>query len=380
MGIYAEIAWRKLNEFLKPVWRWRPSQRTAILGGSVLMIAMIIVGATLLDDVMLSINTRDRLYQETETGEQKAPDLPESLIWIGDKASYSNDLTALFFWNPSCVTCDKTYSNIDTWKSRYSQYGLKVIPVLNARYEFEADPDFIADTIKKHGIQAPIAYDVDYELEDAMNEASQTFQLAQDSAIVLVDGNKKIRHIDIDGASPYNTELVIQGLLSESGSNAEFPRPVGKRNQVTSITGALYFGDLEETKQTFASNPEFSLEETTYGSEDGVQLSDGEWGLSGTWKGNDRSIQSVSSGYLSTIVSGTKVYIIAESKKDDFIGITVNDEVKARAEDVDKDGLIKINKPGVYQIVDSDKPLKNARITLSVPDEAIIYQLMVLSD
>lgn len=381
LNMYTQIAWRQLREWLKPVWRWRPSQRTALLGGSLLAIGMILVGATLLDDVVANIETRDRIYQETESGQTAAPDLPDSLIWFGDKGSYGDKVTMLFFWNPSCITCNKSYTQSNIWRSRYGSYGLKIISIMNARYDFETDPDYIAGMLKLHNIKSPSAYDVEYELEDAISEASQTFQVSQDSAIVLVDKDKKIRHVDVDSTSLYNTELAIQGLLNEAGVKDKFPRPVGQRNDTSTITGGLYFGDFSETKKSFAGSPEFSLDKTTYGGEDSASsLSPGQWSLGGTWSGAEQYIKSISSGYFSTLFSGTKVYIVAESPKPDFAGVTINGEIKARADEVGKDGLIKISGPKIYQLVNAKKPLKNAQLTIGLPDGAKLYHLLVLSD
>jgi len=347
----------------------------------VLMISMIILGATLLDDVLANLSVRNRVYQESEPGDAKAPDFPESLIWLGNKdASYSDKATLIHFWSPSCVTCIGTYKHNSALRNRYEQYGLKIISVTSDSYEFDFSPSTLIDFMRANDIKSPAAYDAEYELDDEFARLSDTFSLSRDSAVVLVDKDKNIRHVNIDGANTYTTELVIQGLLNEAGVKDKFPQPIGSQADGSQVTGALFFGDIDLTKNSFVGSQEFTLEETTYGDESSLNITQGQWTLSGTWRGADRNIQAVSNGYLSTVFSGNEVYIVAESEQEDFIGVTVNDEVQARSKDVDKDGLIAINKPGVYKIVSSDKQLKNARLTLSVPDNGKVYHLMVLSN
>ena len=126
-----------------------------------------------------------------------------------------------------------------------------------------------------------------------------------------------------------------------------------------------FVGDkkLTDEKQTYMASPVASLQQ---------------WSLSGTWLRDSESLLAVSDSKIHTQISGSRVYVVADAPKNGFIGASVDGEVKQLAPGIDKDGIMDVEGPGLYQLVASKDKLKNAQLLVAPSDGTKVYQLIVL--
>ena len=87
---------------------------------------------------------------------------------------------------------------------------------------------------------------------------------------------------------------------------------------------------------------------------------------------------AVSDSKIHTQISGSRVYVVADAPKNGFIGASVDGEVKQLAPGIDKDGIMDVEGPGLYQLVASKDKLKNAQLLVAPSDGTKVYQLIVL--
>jgi hypothetical protein len=383
--MYQALLYKRIKKFLEPVWRFRPSTRLLVISSSLVLVLMIVLGSTFLDDILTGINVRNQLYQESEVGDTKAPEFPDSLTWFGNEKHKLGENNAkvsiIHFWSAACVTCLDAYGRVSQWHDMYAQYGVNVYGIYAPQFDLEYDnPELINEMIDQHGMDRyPVALDESYAFNDAYYEATESFS-SNGSVIVMIDQDGYIRHIIPDATNLINGELVIQGLLREAGLKNSFTIPTGKQRAGSSISTNLFFNkDDTETKNAFVAEETLKEGKQTYTPVDGLAL--GQWSLSGTWSRNDDHLEAISNGTVITNFTGKRAYIVVASDKKDYVGVSVNGEQGVyRAPGIAKDGILEINKPGIHQIIAADKTLKKTELQITVPDSMKLYQLIVLPD
>ncbi|MBP6041729.1 redoxin domain-containing protein [Candidatus Saccharibacteria bacterium] len=373
--MYYQIAWQRLRRKIQPALDYRPSPRMLIIISSVVLLLAIVAGSSLVDDFLASFDVRKTIYVESEEGlSTQAPELSEDLEWINIEPQKigQNDakVTVVNFWNASCATCLDANAAVNNWNSKYKEAGLQVIGINAPDFSFEIDEPYIKKSIKSQRLNFPNAIDLTYETSDA-------YELGNGSLITIIDADGIVRHRSVYAEDLRNSELVIQGLLEEAGVTEAFGPPSGKPTKTQQIQTNLYFGSVdEETAKKFVGDKKLTDEKQTYMASPVASLQ--QWSLSGTWLRDSESLLAVSDSKIHTQISGSRVYVVADAPKNGFIGASVDGEVKQLAPGIDKDGIMDVEGPGLYQLVASKDKLKNAQLLVAPSDGTKVYQLIVL--
>jgi hypothetical protein len=98
-----------------------------------------------------------------------APDLPESLAWIGGRADSMPALTAagpvlVHFFDYSQLNSVRTLPYLVEWDRRYREAGLTTIGVQAPRFPFGADQASVAAGLSDLGVDFPVAVDAERDL------------------------------------------------------------------------------------------------------------------------------------------------------------------------------------------------------------------------
>ncbi len=98
-----------------------------------------------------------------------APDLPPSLVWIGEKPSPMPALTAagpvlVHFFDYSQLNSVRTLPYLIEWDRRYGDAGLTTIGVQAPRFPFGSDPVNVAAGVHERGVELPVAIDAERDL------------------------------------------------------------------------------------------------------------------------------------------------------------------------------------------------------------------------
>ncbi len=98
-----------------------------------------------------------------------APDLPESLIWLGEPPDSMPALTAggpaiVHFIDFAQLNSVRTLPYLGEWWRRYREMGLSVVGVQAPRFPFGADPEAVRAGVAALGIEFPVAIDAGRDL------------------------------------------------------------------------------------------------------------------------------------------------------------------------------------------------------------------------
>src|SRR3954468_19585312 len=89
-----------------------------------------------------------------------APDLPDSLPWVGTKPESMPALTAggpalVHFLEYAQLNSVRTLPYLVEWHRRYREAGLSVIGVQAPRFPFAAEPENVATALPELGVEFP---------------------------------------------------------------------------------------------------------------------------------------------------------------------------------------------------------------------------------
>ncbi len=98
-----------------------------------------------------------------------APDLPDSLIWLGGEPESMPALTAsgpalVHFLDFAQLNSVRTLPYLEEWLRRYRELGLSVIGIQSPRFPFGADPEAVRAGLDALGVDFPVAIDGEHDL------------------------------------------------------------------------------------------------------------------------------------------------------------------------------------------------------------------------
>ena len=110
------------------------------------------------------------------------------------------------FWTFGCSNCQAVLPHVKAWYDRYADDGLVVVSVHTPEFDYEADPDNIAEFVADNDVRYPIALDPDRTVWRAFeNHYWPAFYLHD------ADGRRRLTHF---GEGSYDeTEDAIRELL-----------------------------------------------------------------------------------------------------------------------------------------------------------------------
>lgn len=118
------------------------------------------------------------------------------------------------FWTFGCSNCRAVLPYVEAWHERYADDGLVVVSIHTPEFDYEADPDAVAEFVADEEIRYPVALDPDRRTWQAFgNHYWPAFYLHD------TEGRRRLTHL---GEGSYDeTEDAIRQLL---GVEPDAPR------------------------------------------------------------------------------------------------------------------------------------------------------------
>ncbi|AMA71934.1 MULTISPECIES: redoxin domain-containing protein [Aneurinibacillus] len=91
------------------------------------------------------------------------------------------------YWSISCHTCKEALPQLNEWRDRYAEQGLRVVSIHMPRSEKDMEIEPVKEAIKKYQLTHPVAIDNSYKLVDA-------YKNQYVPAYYLFDADLKLRH------------------------------------------------------------------------------------------------------------------------------------------------------------------------------------------
>jgi len=231
---------------------------------------------------------------------EKTPELTGIVNWINSPPLSIHQLKGkvvlIDFWTYSCINCLRTLPYIEKWDADYRKEGLVVIGVHTPEFEFEKDPQNVAEAAMRLGVTYPIAQDNDYKTWSA-------FRNHYWPAHYLIDQNGHLRMVHFGEGGYVETENAIRELLGLPPFLMKEPEHL-----VRPITPETYLG--LERGNSYASGINL-VSNATVKYDYKSPLENDRVGLRGAWKADNERIMSESDeSYLDLNFQARKVYLV----------------------------------------------------------------------
>ena len=147
-------------------------------------------------------------------GGRPAPEFAGIERWLNTEpltlAGLRGKVVLVDFWTLACGNCIATLPHVAKWDERYREQGLVVVGVHTPETPEEANPDAIADAVKRFGIRYPVAEDRGYATWKAYGNQAWP-------AVYLIDKRGRIARTWVGEGSYYAIESAIRELLAQTG-------------------------------------------------------------------------------------------------------------------------------------------------------------------
>jgi thiol-disulfide isomerase/thioredoxin len=115
------------------------------------------------------------------------------------------------FWTYTCINWLRQLPYVRAWAGKYSGHGLVVIGVSTPEFGFEHDLGNVRRAVRDMRVDYPVAVDNDYAVWSAFDNHYWP-------ALYFADAQGRIRHHHFGEGEYRQSEMVIQQLLAEAGS------------------------------------------------------------------------------------------------------------------------------------------------------------------
>lgn len=248
----------------------------------------------------------------------KAPEIQGIINWINSPPlslmQLQGKVILIDFWTYSCINCLRTLPYIEKWYADYKDKGFLVIGVHTPEFEFEKDPQNVAEAAARLGILYPIAQDNDYKTWNAYKNHYWP-------AHYLIDQKGQIRMIHFGEGAYADTENAIRELLALPAIAMTEPLPSHRP-----LTAETYLGYARG--RNYALQQPIQLNKVaTYTS---AALKEDYVGLKGAWKIEEESIQSESDeSYLDLSYLAKQVYLVLAGSSKTAVEVYLDGQLHA---------------------------------------------------
>jgi thiol-disulfide isomerase/thioredoxin len=148
--------------------------------------------------------------------EGELPSLDGATGWLNSPAltpaGLRGKVVLVDFWTFTCVNWLRQLPYLRAWAEKYAAYGLVVIGAHTPEFGFEHDPDNVRRAVEDMKIGYPVALDSDYAVWTAFDNHYWP-------ALYIADAQGNIRHHHFGEGEYGQSEMIIQQLLAEAGSD-----------------------------------------------------------------------------------------------------------------------------------------------------------------
>lgn len=310
--------------------------------------------------------------------------LAASTEWLNSQPLSAADLRGkvvlIDFWTYTCINWLRSLPYVRAWAEKYKEHGLVVIGVHAPEFPFEHNVLNVRRAAKAMHIEYPIAIDNEFEIWSAFDNHYWP-------ALYLLDSDGQLRHHHFGEGEYSRTEIMIQQLLAEAGSNdfnqdlvsvdARGAEAAADWDSVKSAENYLGFDRTEN----FASPGGAVLgEPRVYDIPDRLKLN--HWALSGAWTVENRgTVLNRPNGRIVYRFHSRDLHLVMGPATR---GTSLRCRVRidgappdsAHGTDIDEHGNGTISDQRLYQLIRQSKPITDREFAIEFLDagaEAFVF-------
>ena len=148
--------------------------------------------------------------------EGRLPSFDGATDWLNSPqlttAELRGKVVLVNFWTYTCINWLRQLPYVRAWAGKYSGHGLVVIGVSTPEFGFEHDLGNVRRAVRDRRVDYPVAVDNDYAVWNAFDNHYWP-------ALYFADAQGRIRHHNFGEGEYQQSEMVIQQLLAEAGSD-----------------------------------------------------------------------------------------------------------------------------------------------------------------
>jgi thiol-disulfide isomerase/thioredoxin len=272
------------------------------------------------------------------------------------------------FWTYTCINWLRTLPYVRAWDEKYRKQGLVVIGVHAPEFSFEKNMDNVRWAVREMRIDYPVAVDNEHVIWRA-------FKNQYWPALYFIDSQGRVRHHHFGEGAYEQSEMIIQELLTETGTDGIDREPVSVG--ADAVEAAADWGSLEspenyigyERTQNFASSGGGLLDEPrVYELPARLRLND--WALSGDWTvRKEAAVLNKANGGIAYRFHARDLHLVMGPAAP---GTSVRFRVlidgqppgAAHGTDVDEQGYGTVAEQRLYQLIRQPKPIVDRRFEI----------------
>jgi thiol-disulfide isomerase/thioredoxin len=149
--------------------------------------------------------------------EGRLPSLEGATGWLNSPplspAELGGEVVLVNFWTYTCINWLRQLPYVRAWAEKYGGHGLVVLGVHTPEFAFEHEADNVRREVKDMRVEYPVALDNGYSVWRAFDNYFWP-------ALYFADVQGRIRHHVFGEGEYQQSEMVLQQLLIEAGSDA----------------------------------------------------------------------------------------------------------------------------------------------------------------
>jgi len=217
--------------------------------------------------------------------EGRLPSFDGATEWLNSPplttAELRGKVVLVNFWTYTCINWLRQLPYVRAWAEKYSGHGLVVIGVSTPEFGFEHDLGNVRRAVRDMRVEYPVAVDNDYAVWSAFDNHYWP-------ALYFADAQGRIRHHHFGEGEYQQSEMVIQQLLAEAGSEGAGREMVSV--EASGIEAPADWASLR-TPETYAgfqrtenfASPGGAVPGKRHAYQVPVELRLNYWALSGDW-------------------------------------------------------------------------------------------------
>lgn len=279
------------------------------------------------------------------------------------------------FWTYTCINWLRTQSYLRAWTEKYKDKGLVVIGVHTPEFGFEKNLDNVRREAKALRVDYPVAVDSEYVIWRAFKNNYWPAQY-------FIDAQGRIRHMHFGEGSYEQSEMVIQRLLMEAGTQgigdelvSVDPRGFEVAADWASLKSPENYVGYERT-EGFAS-PGGATRDKSRMYEVPARLRRNDWALSGDWTIKRDAVElNKPSGRIAYRFHARDLHLVMGPLTPGTpvkFRVLIDGEPPGAAHgiDVDEQGRGAVTEQRLYQLIRQPKPIADRQFEIEFFDPGV---------
>jgi hypothetical protein len=310
--------------------------------------------------------------------EGSLPAFDGATAWINSRplspGDFAGHVVLASFGTYTCINWIRSLPYVRAWADKYAKKGLVVVGIQTPEFDFEGEIGNVDRAVKAMDVRYPVAIDNDYAVW-------QAFHNHYWPALYFVDAEGRIRHHHFGEGEYEESEMVLQMLLREAGTEVDQGLVRITPDGVEAAADWYSLGS-PETYLGFRQATGFASPGGAAADEDHIysapaELRPNQWALSGRWRIGEVPVRlNDDGGSISYRFHARDLHLVTGPRVNQppvHFRVTLNGEPPGPAHglDIDEEGNGFADYQRLYQLVRQPGPIDDRTFNIEFLDPGV---------